>query len=101
MTEASNLPEAAAALQWRKAMKMSRAELARRTGYAPSQIVAFETGQKRSGTPIAQSAWLRYRLACAGLATAPGFAWDAHPQYVRPGRRPSPQRPPEQARPDA
>jgi hypothetical protein len=62
------LTEAAKAKHWRKAvMKLSRAELGRRTGYSVQAISVFELGYRPDGLPIKERAWVRYRAVCAGL----------------------------------
>lgn len=60
--------EAAKAKFWRKnVMKMSRAQLCKAIGYSLSSISLFEQGYDHNGKPLGERAWMRYRLACAGL----------------------------------
>lgn len=58
---------------WRLALGLSRAELARRIGFSPSQIQDYEEGARRGKKKaeeavISDAAWLRYGLACAALS---------------------------------
>jgi transcriptional regulator with XRE-family HTH domain len=67
------------ALAWRKAQKLSRAELAAKTGFSVSQIQDYESGSRRGKTgaagEITEAAWLRYRLVCAAIAQDLKPAW--------------------------
>jgi Helix-turn-helix len=71
--------EAARALAWRKAQKLSRAQLSAKTGFSTSQIQDYEIGFRRGKTGAAaeltDAVWLRYRLACAAIARNLKPAW--------------------------
>ena len=67
--------EAARAKHWRKTVvKLSRFELANRTGYSVQSIQVFENGYRSDGTPIKAKAWTRYRAVCGALHR-PSFDW--------------------------
>lgn len=61
--------------RWRNATKLSRRELAERTGYSESSIAAFERGNWEPGKPIDAKAMQTYRLACAAVALGIKFDW--------------------------
>ena len=57
------------AKDWRMDAGLSRANLARKIGFSPSQILDYELGARRgksnAAAVISEAAWLRYALACA------------------------------------
>lgn len=67
--------EAARAKFWRKSvLKITRAELAARTGYSMAAISRFETGYDHHGRSLSRKTMQRYQLVCAGLAVK-DFTW--------------------------
>lgn len=78
--------EACKAKVWRKSvMKITRRELAVIAGYSEQSIQLFERGYDYRGKPIAERAWKRYRLVCAGLHV-PRFDWSD--PTAKPGENP-------------
>jgi len=60
--------EAAAAAWWRRTVvQLTPRELAELTGYATRAIYLFEKGVTNSGRPHGKNAWMRYKMACAGV----------------------------------
>jgi len=69
------LTEAAKAKWWRKnVIKLSRFDLAVRTGYSVQAIIVFERGYRSDGVPVKEKAWKRYRAVCGALHR-PEFDW--------------------------
>ena len=65
----ATLPRHDRALEWRKSLPVSRAQLSEAIGYPIRSIQEFEAGE-RSGTakgPISEAHWLRYAMACAAF----------------------------------
>lgn len=61
-------PEALRARYWREhVLKWTPERLAEHTGYGVHSIYWYERGMRPSGHPIGQDAWLRYKMACAGV----------------------------------
>lgn len=60
---------------WRKAMGLTRVQLAKAAGYSVQAIQIFERGYNYAGLPIKDRAWRRYRLVCAGM-TRSAFNWE-------------------------
>jgi len=61
---------------WRRAMGLSRADLARLTGFSESNIADIESGTYReNGKPISPHTMQRYRLACGALTADVSFNW--------------------------
>lgn len=69
------------AKKWRERLRLTVADLAKATGYSIESIYLFEKGftyDARGATKggevrtrdINASAWQRYRMACAGVASA-------------------------------
>jgi hypothetical protein len=59
---------AARAKWWRiNTVKLSRARLSQFTGYSIQSINYFERGYDRSGRAIGDTAWRKYRMACAAV----------------------------------
>ena len=53
---------------WREhVVKLTRPQLANRTGYCVETIANFERGMSGSGRPLNPRAWQKYRLACAAI----------------------------------
>lgn len=67
-----DLARATRAKAWREAQNLSRAALAEKLGFSPSQIQDYEAGARRGksgdAAVISDDAWKRYELACAALA---------------------------------
>lgn len=57
----------ARARSWRKSRGLSVAQLAEATGYSVQSIYHFETGRGSHRRPIADWAWQRYKMVCAGV----------------------------------
>ena len=77
--------EGARAKAWRRAQRMSRRELAERTGYGLSTVNAIERGAWASGKAVDESTMRTYRLACAAVALGVAFDWqtlELHPLRV-------------------
>ena len=62
-TQSAPVPEAAKARLWRSALKLSRAELSRLTGYSAQAIYMFERHDNHAPEVLK-----RYKLACLGVA---------------------------------
>ena len=68
--------EAAKARWWReRIMRITREELASRTGYSVDAIDCFERGYNSSGKLLGVRPWLRYRNVCAAVAIGKMFDW--------------------------
>jgi hypothetical protein len=52
---------------WRRAMKLTMAELSQLTGYSIESIFLLEAGHNSTGKPHAAHAWRRYKLACMAV----------------------------------
>jgi hypothetical protein len=78
LAEVEGRQENLRALAWRKAARLSRPRLSELTGFSVASIVNFERGSTVYGRPISSSAWKRYRMACAAVASrVTGFDWEA------------------------
>lgn len=76
-----NMPENDACRQWRENAGLTRAQLAKLSGWSISQIQDFERGTKHDGRPLSDAAWQRYRLTCAAISRGLyRFAWDKPPK---------------------
>lgn len=67
--------EPSRARRWRKAIGLSRRELAQLTGYSERAIAAYEAGEWQAGKPVTPASWRTYRLACAALSLDLQFDW--------------------------
>jgi transcriptional regulator with XRE-family HTH domain len=75
-----NQAEAAACREWRKAMHLTLAQLSAASGWSTQQIRDFEHGYHRSGLPIVEEDWRKYRLTCAALnRDLQGWNWEPNP----------------------
>jgi transcriptional regulator with XRE-family HTH domain len=61
--------------EWRKAMKLSRRELAELTGYSERAIQNFEQGKRHDGAPITAESMRAYKVACGFLTAGLSFDW--------------------------
>lgn len=60
--------ESERALYWRKhVVKLTREQLAKRTGYSVTAIQIFERGRNWLDVDATENAWKKYRLACAAV----------------------------------
>ena len=60
--------EAAAAAWWRRTVvQLNPRELADLTGFSQRAIYLFEHGCTNAGRPHGKNAWMRYKMACAGV----------------------------------
>lgn len=57
----------AKARAWRRSRQLSVAQLAELTGYSMQSIYHFEIGRGSHDRPIADWAWQRYKMVCAGV----------------------------------
>lgn len=74
------ITEHQAARQWRESAGLSRAQLAKLTGYSISAIQDYERGTLSTGRPVDPAMMQRFRLACAAIAfRKAAFAWDKLP----------------------
>ena len=83
---AGQTTEAAKARWWReRIMRITREELATRTGYSVDAIDCFERGHNSDGKLLRPKAWKRYRIACGFVAQGKHFDWVVvsanHPQH--------------------
>jgi len=69
-------PEHVRAKAWRESRGLTRAALGAMIGYSESAIVNFEAGRHRqTGQPINPMQMLRYKMACAAVASGLTFDW--------------------------
>ncbi len=74
------IPEHERARNWRENAGLTRAALAKLTGYSYSAIQDIERGTHPNGNPVPHTAMQRYRLACAAIsANLVRFDWDKPP----------------------
>jgi transcriptional regulator with XRE-family HTH domain len=70
-------PEHVRAKAWRLSHGLTQKELGRMIGYSASGIHNLEAGRHRyTGVPTKPKDMLRYKMACAAVASGLTFDWD-------------------------
>lgn len=78
MLRAKIMDEPQRARHWRETVvKLSREQLAKRTGYSVTAIQIFERGKNWLDVKATENAWKKYRMACAAVHVGVnGFDWE-------------------------